>query len=91
MTDPRNRRGLIEAVMNRSDDLVAVIGYRDEWGRVTERTVSPIRFLDQGRFLALCLCRQEPRTLYLGRCLTIRVAPASEIMAPVKMKAAEPG
>ena len=91
MTEPGKRRGLIEAVMNASDDLVAVIAYRDEWGRETERVVSPIRFLDGGRFLALCLCRQQTRTFYLGRCMRIRVSLAADVLAPVRIKADEPG
>lgn len=88
MTKPEHRRGIIAAVMEASDDLVAVISYRDEWGRVTERIVSPVRFLDGGRFLALCLCRQENRTFYLGRCQSIRVSAAADVLAPVTIKKA---
>lgn len=75
--------------MNSNETLAAVLTYRDEWGRETERVVSPIRFLDRGRFLALCLCRQQTRTFYLGRCLRIRVMPAAAVQAPVQMKGAD--
>ena len=73
-------------IMQAPDDVVAVLQYRDEWGRVTERVVSPVKFIDEGRFLALCLCRQQNRTFYLGRCLSVRAAAASEVLAPVAMK-----
>lgn len=86
-TDPKNRRGIIALIMEAPDDVVAVIKYRDEWGRVTERIVSPVRFLDGGRFLALCLCRQQNRTFYLGRCLSIRARAAADVLAPVDIKA----
>lgn len=81
MTEFALRRPMIASVMQASDDLVAVIQYRDQWGRVTERVVSPIKWLDAGRFLALCLGREYPRTFYLGRCIDIKVGLASEYMA----------
>lgn len=90
VTDPKDRRGIIALIMEASDDLVAVIKYRDEWGRVTERIVSPVRFLDGGRFLALCLGRQQNRTFYLGRCISIRAGVAADVLAPVPIKADEP-
>lgn len=86
MTKPTDRRALISLIMQAQDDVVAVLQYRDEWGRITERIVSPIRFLDDGRFLALCLCRQQTRSFYLGRCLSIRAASAADVLAPVPIK-----
>jgi len=78
---------MISMAMAAPDDLVAVINYRDEWGRESERVVSPIRFLSAGRFMALCIGRQGVRTFYLGRCTRIRIAPAVDVLAgthPVK-------
>lgn len=90
MTEPSKRRGLIATIMHASDDVVAVIQYRDEWGRLTERVVSPIRFLGPGRFLAFCLGREANRTFYLGRCIDIKVAPSASVMAGRESLSEEP-
>jgi predicted DNA-binding transcriptional regulator YafY len=57
--------------------------YIDRNNRVTKRYVSPIRFVADDRFLALCLCREEPRQFYLNRCKSIELVPAAELMMPM--------
>jgi hypothetical protein len=47
--------------------------------------VSPIRFLDGDRFLALCLSREEPRQFYVERCQNVRLAPAANFLMPVEI------
>ena len=47
--------------------------------------MSPIWFLGQDPFLALCLSREEPRQFYLERCHNVRLAPAAEFVMPVTM------
>jgi len=47
--------------------------------------VSPIRFLGKGRFLALCLSREEPRQFYLERCTNVRLELAANFLMPVEM------
>ena len=37
------------------------------------------------RFLALCLCREEPRQFYLERCQNVRLEPAANVLMPVAM------
>ncbi len=69
----------------RADDLVVEFDYCDAKGAKTRRVVSPIRFLGQDRFLALCLSREEPRQFYLERCQNVRLARAADYLMPVAM------
>ena len=78
-------RHLISRAMHQSDDLVVTFDYTDAEGAVTHRVVSPIRFLGQDRFLALCLSREEPRQFYLERCQNVRLARAADFLMPVAM------
>lgn len=85
-TPPQNVRGLIAAAIEASDDLVAVITYRSETGKLTKRTVSPIRFEGPGRFVAFCFGREGIRTFYLGRCVTVQVQAAHDVIVPVDVR-----
>jgi predicted DNA-binding transcriptional regulator YafY len=76
-------RQMIQRAMHQSDDLVVMFEYCDAKGATTRRVVSPIRFL--GRFLALCLSREEPRQFYLDRCQNVRLARAADFLMPVAM------
>ena len=78
-------RQLISRAMHRPDDLVVTFEYCDAKGIRTRRVVSPIRFLGNDRFLALCLSREEPRQFRLERCHNVRLAPAAEFLMPVEM------
>ena len=78
-------RQLISRAMHQVDDLVVEFDYCDAKGTVTHRVASPIRFLGQNRFLALCLCREEPRQFYLERCRNMRLEPAADFLMPVAM------
>jgi predicted DNA-binding transcriptional regulator YafY len=71
--------------MVQTDDLVVAFEYCDAKGATTQRVVSPIRFLGQDRFLAMCLSREEPRQFYLERCRNMRLAPAADFLMPVAM------
>jgi predicted DNA-binding transcriptional regulator YafY len=71
--------------MQQIDDLVLVIDYRGKDGTVTRRVVSPIRFIAEDRFLALCLSREEPRQFYLDRCSNVRVDLANNYVMPVEL------
>lgn len=82
-----NKR-LISTAMQRSDDLVITLDYLDSKGQVTRRVVSPIRFMSADRFLALCLCRCEPRQFQIDRCSNLQLARAADFMMPVEMAAA---
>ncbi len=71
--------------MRQPDDLVVFFDYTDSKGMESRRVASPIRFLSQNRFLALCLCREEPRQFYLDRCRNVRLGLASDVLMPVPM------
>lgn len=78
-------RQIIQRAMQQSDDLVMMIDYTDSQGMACRRVVSPIRFLSQDRFLAICLCREEPRQFVMNRCGNVRLVPASDVLMPVPL------
>ncbi len=73
----------LSIAMQASDDYVVSLEYVDSKGGVTRRVVSPIRFLSGGRFLGLCLCREEPRQFYMNRCRNVKLCRASDFVMPV--------
>jgi predicted DNA-binding transcriptional regulator YafY len=80
-TDTMNQT--IRRAMQDSDNLVVSMDYVDSKGVSSHRVVSPIRFLGGNRFLALCLCREEPRQFCLDRCQNVALMNAAEVMMPL--------
>lgn len=78
-------RQILRRAMQQPDDLVILLDYTDSKGVESSRVVSPIRFLSKDRFLALCLCREEPRQFHLDRCRNARLGLASDVMMPMPM------
>ena len=78
-------RQILRRAMQQPDDLVVLLDYTDSKGVESRRVVSPIRFLSKDRFLALCLCREEPRQFHLERCRNARLGLASDVMMPMPM------
>ncbi|MEM7477772.1 MAG: hypothetical protein AAF483_22520 [Planctomycetota bacterium] len=78
-------RTTLTQAMRRSDDLVVELEYLDSKGQRTIRVVSPIRFLPNGRFLGLCLCRCEPRQFQLSRCSDVQLKSAHDYVMPVRI------
>ncbi len=78
-------RQFIFRAMYQPDDLVVTFDYTDAKGTVTRRVVSPIRFLGQDRFLALCLSREAPRQFHLARCQNLRLSWAADFVMPVAL------
>ena len=76
-------RRIIQKSMRNDDQWVVVFQYRDFKGNLTNRVVSPIRFLGSDRFLGLCLSREEPRQFYLERCQGLQLKPAWDYVMPV--------
>lgn len=68
------------------DDYVVRMRYEDKAGVVTERVVSPIRFVGDQSILALCLCRETPRRFDLDRCSGIELLSANEVLMPVEIR-----
>lgn len=61
--------------------------YVDGKGKRTRRVVSPTAIeQDKGKFIALCLCRQEPRSFKLDNVESMEILPASEVFAPVEIE-----
>ncbi len=77
---------LIRKAMIAHDDYVLEIQYRDRKKKLTTRVVSPIRFLGKDRFLALCLCREEPRMFCIDYCEQVLLKPAWDYVMPVAME-----
>lgn len=76
----------IRKAMMQYDDFVVEMKYRDRKGNSTTRVVSPIRFVGKDRFLALCLCREEPRMFCMDFCEEVRLQPAWNYVMPVAME-----
>jgi hypothetical protein len=79
----------IRKAMVQHDDFVVEMKYRDRKGKLTTRVVSPIRFMGKDRFLALCLCREEPRMFCMDYCEDVRLQPAWNYVMPVDMSELE--
>jgi predicted DNA-binding transcriptional regulator YafY len=75
----------IRRAMGDPDGVVIVFDYEDKKGNRTRRVASPIRFTSGESFLALCLCREEPRRFELDRCSNLRLAPAHQFAMPVPL------
>ena len=80
---------VIQKAMIQHDDFVVEMKYRDRKGKLTTRVVSPIRFMGRDRFLALCLCREEPRMFCMDYCEEITLQPAWNYVMPVPMPECE--
>ena len=78
-------RLLLTKAMQAPEEFVVSLEYLDVKGVSSRRIVSPIRFLPDGRFLGLCLCREEPRQFYLNRCHNVRLRQAADFVMPVLM------
>lgn len=81
--EPIRARQLIRLAMLDADERVIEFDYEDGQGNVSRRVASPIRFLGNDRFLALCLCREEPRQFYLSRCSNVELRSANDYVMPV--------
>jgi predicted DNA-binding transcriptional regulator YafY len=78
-------RAKIFQAMQDSDRFVVEFSYTDSQEKQTRRIVSPIRFLPHGRFLGLCLSREEPRQFYMNRCQDLQIKPAEQFLMPVPL------
>lgn len=76
------KRAMVSRVIRQSDELVLWFRYRDTKGIETNRAVSPYRLFDSGRFVGLCLVREEPRQFDLSRCEELQIGLASDVLLP---------
>lgn len=75
--------------MRASDDFAVQIKYRDKKGTLTRRTVSPIKFVSQDQFSALCLCRENVRNFYFDKIEDAQLVHCSEVLMPVEIEVLE--
>jgi hypothetical protein len=75
----------IQKSIQNYDDLVVTFRYVDSKGNWTQRVVSPIRWIGSGKFLGLCLSREEPRQFVMDRCQQLELKPAWDYVMPVAM------
>lgn len=92
ITASQFKPGVLKALvlcMNAPEEHVIKLHYRDKAGVVTERIVSPIRFVGDSAMLALCLSREEPRRFELEMCSKIELLSANDVLMPVEIKVVE--
>lgn len=90
MIDQALVKRAVSMAMQAQDDFVLSLVYTGKDGARTRRIVSPIRFIDQDRFQALCLCREEPRHFLFEKCDEVQLVHASEVLMPVEIEVLEP-
>ncbi len=78
-------REKIQKSIQNYDDLVVTFRYVDSKGNWSQRVVSPIRWMGSGKFLGLCLSREEPRQFVMDRCQELELKPAWDYVMPVAM------
>ncbi|MEM9368253.1 MAG: hypothetical protein AAGD07_19840 [Planctomycetota bacterium] len=84
--DGPSQTRVLNRALHQCDRFVVELLYVDSKGQRTFRTVSPIRFCNATRFLALCLCREQPRQFHLKQCQALRLIPAAEVIMPVTIR-----
>ena len=76
---------VLSKAMQDPDNWVVQVTYTDSKGKKTNRVVSPIRFVESDKVLALCLAREEPRLLKLEKCSDLRLVRADSVLMPVAL------
>lgn len=89
MIDQAYIKRAVSMAMQAQDDWVLSIVYTTRDGTRTRRIVSPIRFIGQDKFEALCLCREEPRHFIFVQCEDVHLVHASEVLMPVEIEVLE--
>jgi predicted DNA-binding transcriptional regulator YafY len=89
MIDQAYIKRAVSMAMQAQDDWVLSIVYTTKDKTRTRRIVSPIRFIGQDKFEALCLCREEPRHFIFAQCEDVHLVHASEVLMPVEIEVLE--
>ncbi len=77
---------LVQVAMDHPELFVANIVYLDSKGNVTQRPVSPIRYLPDRRVRVYCLGRLALRTLKLSMILRVQLQLSHDVLAPEQVK-----
>lgn len=75
----------LNKAMQAPEEFVLRINYTDKKGKVTQRVISPIRLVDDEAFMALCLCREEPRRFLFSCCSSVELVSANDVLMPVEI------
>ncbi len=78
--------GLLQIALQEPQLWVAHIRYLAEDGKLTERTVSPLKLLTNDRLLVYCLGREAVRSLRLSRILIVRLRLSMDVLPPEGVK-----
>lgn len=73
---------LLLIAYNDPERFVAFVKYMGEGGRVTERTISPIKYVDHNHLLAWCLGRDALRSFKLNRIIHVRLRFTADVLPP---------
>ncbi len=80
---------LLHKAMAAPESLVIRTMYVDDEGVITKRYISPIRIIDKEHLLALCLCREEPRSFVLNRLIGVELVSADDVLMPMEIEVIE--
>ncbi len=72
--------------MSEPDEFVISMVYEAKDGSRTKRTVSPIKMFNSHSFVALCLCRQEPRIFQISGCSEVELVGSSDVLMPIEIQ-----
>lgn len=78
-------RQLLEIAYDEPETFVCQITYIDRKGTVTDRTISPMRYLTSDLVRVYCLGRQEIRSLKVHGILRCQLRLAIDVLAPEKI------
>ena len=78
--------GLLQIALQEPQLYVAHIRYLAEDGKLTERTVSPLKLLTDDRLMVYCLGREAIRTLLLSRILIVKLRLSMDVLPPEGVK-----
>ena len=83
---PTRSQALLAIAMDYPDQFVAAVKYLDERGNVTDRIISPVRYLTANRVCVYCLGREAPRTFRIAGILKVTLKHTCDVLAPEAIK-----
>lgn len=83
--DQHEVRRLVDLSLCNTDELALLVTYLDLHGRLSKRTVSPIRYLTRDLVSVYCLGRENCRSLYIQRCMRVELRLACDVLAPEQL------
>lgn len=81
-----NVKRIIALAMREPEVFVVQMTYEDRKGERTRRVVSPTKFVDQHRFAALCLCREQVRNFYFSNIENVVLQHSEDVLMPVEIE-----